>query len=41
MMGSGAVGEDVDILLRGSRSINGSNAPLLLLMECKELIITN
>lgn len=30
MMGSGAVGEDVDILLRGSRSINGSNAPLFI-----------
>ena len=31
MMGSGAVGEDVDILLRGSRSINGSNAPLFVI----------
>ena len=31
MMGSGAVGEDVDILLRGSRSINGSNSPLFII----------
>ncbi|UVO99334.1 SusC/RagA family TonB-linked outer membrane protein [Bacteroides sp. BFG-257] len=31
MMGSGAVGEDVDILLRGSRSINGSNEPLFVI----------
>lgn len=31
MMGSGAVGEDVDILLRGSRSINGSNDPLFII----------
>ena len=31
MMGSGAVGEDVDILLRGSRSINGSNEPLFII----------
>ena len=30
-MGSGAVGEDVDILLRGSRSINGSNEPLFII----------
>lgn len=31
MKTSGAVGEDVDILLRGTRSINGSNSPLFVI----------